>query len=1279
MSPASRTGLRAARRALWYALALALVLVALALAVAGRLLPVLERNPGWVETWLAERTGQPVTFDALATEWTRRGPLLRLEGLRIGDGAGAVKVGAAEVLVAQYAGLLPWRSLTELRLRNLDLVLERDEQGRWNARGLPGQAGGGDPFSALERLGELQVIDGSLTIDVPSADFQATIPRVDLRMQVNGNRVRAAARAWMRDGDAPLRTAVRFDRGNGSGELYAGAEDAGFGAWLPLVRLAGITVEDGHGRLEAWAGLRDARIEKISSHVELERVALRSQAAGEGTPGRLLFDGLRAEMEWTLSGAGWRLDVPRLDIVRGGTSWRTEGLAVRVGGGYALVADRIEAAPLLQVLALSDRVTPGIRAWLGAAAANVVLDDVQLAGTRHGPARVGARVGWLAFDAVGDSPGLEGLRGELSGDGRGLVFAFDPRARLRFDWPSGFGTVHEVAVRGRVSVWEQGTGLQVQAPALRLDGEGYGADVRGGLWFQRGDGRPRIDLAVELDESRIPVAKRFWVRHRMSERAIAWLDAALIDGRVVGGRAVISGDLDDWPFDVASGRAARGVFHAEAGLFDATLQFQPQWPVAERLQGQVRFIADGFDFQGHGDIAGVPAEELEAAIADFGRAELAVTARTAADAGSVVALLRRSPLGIPVLAGLRARGDLEGSFAMQLPLHDAGRGPRIEGEVRLAGVRAAVPEWKLAVEGLRGALAYDEHGFAAPGLHAWYQGRPGRLSLLAGEGHVSAPDQAFEGELRTGLDASDLLLRAPELGWLRPHVHGRSIWSVGVTVPRVVAGTDPPPSRLTLCSDLVGTALDLPPPLRKPAGLTLSARVDVPLPLGPDEVTVRLGQRLSLRALAGTGAPAVSVALGGAVAAAPTAGLTVRGRARELAALEWAGLVAAGTRAENGEAGSGPVLQTVDLEVDRLLLAGGGFGNVHIGTGTGGGDDTRLEFEGPALAGHLDLPGATPGPLAGYFERLHWHRQGGASATAGEDTGGAPEEEGPDPALIPPIRLSVGDLRLDQARLGNATLATSRVEGGMRIDQLESQSSAHHVVASGYWTGRGGQARTQMEMRVASADFGNLLEGLGYRGHIRGGDGRLQMSAAWAGSPAGFRADRLDGALQLSLRDGQLVEVEPGAGRLLGLLSIAELPRRLSLDFRDFFDRGFAFNRIEGDIHVDSGQARSSNLLMDGPAATIHIAGNADLRAHSYDQTIEVLPKSGNVLTAVGALAGGPVGAAVGAVANAVLRRPLSELGSTTYRVTGPWQEPLVEVVRREPPRVAEGEPAPRQ
>ena len=53
----------------------------------------------------------------------------------------------------------------------------------------------------------------------------------------------------------------------------------------------------------------------------------------------------------------------------------------------------------------------------------------------------------------------------------------------------------------------------------------------------------------------------------------------------------------------------------------------------------------------------------------------------------------------------------------------------------------------------------------------------------------------------------------------------------------------------------------------------------------------------------------------------------------------------------------------------------------------------------------------------------------------------------------------------------------------------------------------------------------------------------------------------------------------------------------------------------------------------------------------------------------VGAVAGGPVGAAVGAAANAVLAKPLGELGAKTYRVSGPWKDPKVEVIGREPAR----------
>ena len=159
-----------------------LVLMAVASGIASQLLPFAERHPDEIARWLSARAQRPVAFNAVETEWTRRGPLLRLDNLRIGDDANPLRIGDAEILVAQYAGLLPGRSFTELRVRGLDLTLQRDTAGRWSVRGLPGQQqAGGDPFATLERLGELQVSHARLHVKAPELRLDITLPRISAK------------------------------------------------------------------------------------------------------------------------------------------------------------------------------------------------------------------------------------------------------------------------------------------------------------------------------------------------------------------------------------------------------------------------------------------------------------------------------------------------------------------------------------------------------------------------------------------------------------------------------------------------------------------------------------------------------------------------------------------------------------------------------------------------------------------------------------------------------------------------------------------------------------------------------------------------------------------------------------------------------------------------------------------------------------------------------------------------------------------------------------------
>jgi len=269
MPTSVRRRLRHARRLVGYGGLVVLIVVALLVGVAKQMLPLVERHPDKVAAWLSERAGRPVHFARVETQWTRRGPLLRLDDLRIGDAPQSILICDTEMLVSLYAGLLPGRTFTEWRLRGLDLTVQRAADGQWAVRGLPGQQQpGADPFAALERLGELQIIGGRLRVQAPSLGIDATVPRIDLRLRVEGDRVRSGMRAWMRTNAAPLSATLDFDRTRGNGRGYAGAKNADLAAWTPLLHVMGVEVQSGRGRAQAWLELRDHRVASMTVDTE---------------------------------------------------------------------------------------------------------------------------------------------------------------------------------------------------------------------------------------------------------------------------------------------------------------------------------------------------------------------------------------------------------------------------------------------------------------------------------------------------------------------------------------------------------------------------------------------------------------------------------------------------------------------------------------------------------------------------------------------------------------------------------------------------------------------------------------------------------------------------------------------------------------------------------------------------------------------------------------------------------------------------------------------------
>ncbi|MFM6979295.1 MAG: AsmA-like C-terminal region-containing protein, partial [Methylophilaceae bacterium] len=174
---------------------------------------------------------------------------------------------------------------------------------------------------------------------------------------------------------------------------------------------------------------------------------------------------------------------------------------------------------------------------------------------------------------------------------------------------------------------------------------------------------------------------------------------------------------------------------------------------------------------------------------------------------------------------------------------------------------------------------------------------------------------------------------------------------------------------------------------------------------------------------------------------------------------------------------------------------------------------------------------------------------------------------------------------------------------------------------------------------------------------IKGGTAQLNGQLRWAGSPHEFDIPNLAGNVQVEANKGQILKIEPGVGRLFSVLSLQNLPRRLTLDFKDLFSSGFVFDKISADISVNRGIMRSDNFKMEGPTAGVEIKGETDLDKETQHLFVKVKPYITDTLS-LAAFAGGPAVGAAAYIAQKVLKNPLDKIAESEYEIVGTWSNP---------------------
>jgi uncharacterized protein (TIGR02099 family) len=258
---------------------------------------------------------------------------------------------------------------------------------------------------------------------------------------------------------------------------------------------------------------------------------------------------------------------------------------------------------------------------------------------------------------------------------------------------------------------------------------------------------------------------------------------------------------------------------------------------------------------------------------------------------------------------------------------------------------------------------------------------------------------------------------------------------------------------------------------------------------------------------------------------------------------------------------------------------------------------------------------------------------------------------------IPNLDIKIGTFEVDSKKIGKLELISNTSKQNIDIQKFKITNDTNVFQADGEWLDWNKNSKSNLNFNWKINNLGNTLDFMGYNHFIKDGDAEISGQFKWVGSPINFDKTKINGSFTLDIHKGTILKVEPGVGRLFGLVTLQSLPRRLSLDFRDLFGSGFIFDSINATVKIDSGVMKTTNFRMNGPSAEAFISGETNIIKETQDLNVKVTPHISDSLS-IAALVGGPLAGAAAFVAQKILKDPLNKILSSEYRIIGTWENP---------------------
>lgn len=1271
-----------------YTIGICVLLAAVTATLFRVLLPDIGMYRTEIEAWVSKYMNYPVAIHTLEADWQGWTPYLYLKDIDLLNKAGTTPIinfESAQISIDLVSTLIRRRIVPErLIISDFDVTLTRLQNGSMHITGIePGNSRrqGRSNNDLAEWLFGQKVIELQHAriewVDEKLGQAPVMLADVNLVLRSDGNRLQVEGSSVLPSeyGDHlgfALDATGNLLRSDWSAELYIQGNNINPEMWYRDYWPADVNLTGGSATVSMWSSWKNAEL--ISMKGGLEYTDFEFQTA---TGNRLEIQRLNTHFNSAINADNsWLFNINIDQLITQNGNWQPSRISLQVEPDsplYTLNFNYLKLDDLYPVLSSLSLLPAETIELVGKYPFKGELGEGRI---MYAPNAATAEK--LRFDitssalnlpATTSMPVISGLSVRVRGSLENGTVSFVNKGAVIEYSVAETKESSPLDITGDLSWSATSEGYLLFTDMLQISNQGLNARLSGVVSFA--DKCCYINLMAETTGTSVDAVVRS-LPYTSSFKLRDWLQRSVNNGEVHAMKALVRGHTGNFPFDNHT-----GVFELIADISDASLKYSPKWPAIDMIDGEILFAGRAMTINIH------EAEIFEASIksATATIPDLLVREKTVNIDGQMAGItadlkkyIQQSPLGAnkmldKLVTILSSDGNVELDLQLAVPIRTPSKQTEVNGKLKLANTTLTSDIEYLQFTDITGEVLFTRNSLKAEGVSALYDNKEIMLSVDGPDTTGNSPvTVVLSGNSDKNFIIDQVNRYFPKIAFvnnvLTDKISGSSDWQASLTYTKDSENTGLK-RVLKISSDLYGMNVDLPQPLTKNAYTKTQLEISKDLDDQQVPLKVRYGDILSSDILinASTDSHKVEINFGNKTNLYPDHdGLLLYGEIDQLALDEWFGMFSTNRQASDTDR----IPVQTDLMVNNLYLFGQTFKGTSV-RASNKDDNWQILLGGETVNGELTIPAGPDKeqPIIANLKNLHLQK----SSNEGDS-----KPSHINPSKLPSITAHIDSFHYADLDLGEMVFVAGAADYGMYIDTLSFTKPSFTIEANGKWNGTDGiNNSSDFTIHAYATEFDKMLETFGYDvAAVKKGETTLVINANWTGTPTDFSLDKLNGTLGLKIGKGQLLDIQPSAGRLFGLLSLQTLPRRLTLDFSDLFGDGMAFDKIEGNFVIKNGDAYTDDLILKGPSVDIAISGRTGLASHDYDQIAEVTPQISDSL-AVASGFFGPIGIGLGSILYFAgnlfepLQDSINKILKLKYSISGTWNDPIIEKQKNNP------------